>query len=252
MTLFAGKVALVTGGSSGIGQATAVAFAREGAKVVVGDLNVEGGEETIKLIQASGSDGLFVKTDVAREVDVKMLVETTVATYGRLDYACNNAGIEELPSPLTEQTEDTFDKIINVNVKGVWLGMKYQIPQMLQNGGGAIVNISSAAGLVGFPGLPIYSASKHAVIGLTKCIALEYAKSGIRVNSICPGAIQTPMLTNVSKASPEIVEGAVQMHPLGRIGQPEEIADGVVWLCSDKAAFITGHTLVIDGGYVIQ
>jgi NAD(P)-dependent dehydrogenase (short-subunit alcohol dehydrogenase family) len=252
MSQFTGKVALVTGGSSGIGRACAIAFAREGAKVVICDRNLEKGEETVKLVREAGSDGLFIQTDVAQEADVKAMVEDTITTFNRLDYACNNAGIEQFVTPITEQTAETFDQIMNINVKGVWLGIKYQIPQMLKNGGGAIVNISSTAGLVGFPGLAIYSASKHAVLGLTKCAALEYAKSGIRVNAICPGAIQTEMIERFAEVNPEMVEQIKQIHPIGRFGKPEEIADAVVWLCSDKASFMTGHSLAIDGGFVVQ
>ncbi len=180
MALFTGKVALVTGGSSGIGRATAIAFARKGASVVVASRRSEEGEETVKLVKEAGSDGLFVKTDVTQATDVEAMVEQTIRSYGRLDYAFNNAGIEQAPSPLVEQTEETFDQIIDINVKGVWLSMKYQIPQMLKNGGGAIVNMSSILGLVGAAGVPIYVASKHAVVGLTKAVALEYAKQGIR------------------------------------------------------------------------
>jgi NAD(P)-dependent dehydrogenase (short-subunit alcohol dehydrogenase family) len=252
MALFAGKVALVTGGSSGIGRACAIAFAREGAKVAICDRNLEKGEETVKLLREAGSDGLFIQTDVAKEADVKAMVEDTIATFNRLDYACNNAGIEQFAVPITEQTAENFDQIMNINVKGVWLGMKYQIPQMLKNGKGAIVNISSTAGLVGFPGLGIYSASKHAVLGLTKSVALEYAKSGIRVNAICPGAIETEMIERFAKVNPKLVEQIREIHPIGRFGKPEEIADAVVWLCSDKASFMTGHSLAIDGGFVVQ
>jgi NAD(P)-dependent dehydrogenase (short-subunit alcohol dehydrogenase family) len=252
MGLFVGKVALVTGGSSGIGRACAVAFAREGAKVVIGDRQVEQGEETIQMVKEAGSDGLFIKTDVAKEADIKMMVEKTIATYDRLDYACNNAGIQQLPTPLPEQTEETFDKIMNVNVKGVWLGMKYQIPQMLKNGSGAIVNISSVAGLIGFPSLGLYTASKHAVLGLTKSAALEYAKSGIRINAICPGGIKTEMMERVAQENPQMLEQVMQMHPIGRFGEPEEIAHSVIWLCSNQASFVTGQSLAVDGGYVTQ
>lgn len=247
MTLLSGKVAIVTGGSSGIGRASAIAFAREKAMVVVASRREDEGQETVRLIKEVGSDGFFVKTDVAKEADVKAMVEKTIQAYGRLDYAFNNAGIEQLPTPLVEQTEETFDKVMNINVKGVWLSMKYQIPQMLKNGGGAIVNMSSVAGLIGTPTLSIYVASKHAVLGLTKSIALEYAKSGIRVNAVCPGYIQTEMVERFDR---QMQEQIVQMHPIGRAGQPEEIAEAVVWLCSDKASFVTGHSLTLDGGYV--
>jgi NAD(P)-dependent dehydrogenase (short-subunit alcohol dehydrogenase family) len=253
MAAFTGKVAIVTGGSAGIGRATAVAFAREGAKVVVASRRVEEGEETVHLIRQAGSDGLFIKTDVAKAADVRTMVEKTVATYGRLDYAFNNAGVvEPKPGPLVEQTEEAFDQIVNVNVKGVWLSMKYEIPEMLKHGGGAIVNMSSVAGMVGFPGVGIYVASKHAVIGLTKTAALEYSKSGVRVNAVNPAAIETDMLAHVTGGNAEAMAQMGAMHPIGRIGKPEEVADAVIWLCSDKASFVTGHSLLVDGGLTAQ
>jgi len=252
MALFTGKVALVTGGSSGIGRATAIVFARKGASVVVASRRAEEGEETVKLVKEAGSDGFFVKTDVTQAADVEAMVEQTIRSYGRLDYAFNNAGIEQAPSPLVEQTEETFDHIIDINVKGVWLSMKYQIPQMLKNGGGAIVNMSSIAGLVGMAGVPIYVASKHAVVGLTKSVALEYAKQGIRVNAVSPGAIETDMFDRFVKDHPQAREQMMAMHPLGRAGKSEEIANAVVWFCSDEAAFVTGQTLALDGGFTAQ
>ena len=252
MALFTGKVALVTGGSSGIGRATAILFARKGALVVVASRRAEEGEETVKLVKEAGSDGFFVKTDVTQAADVEAMVEQTMRSYGRLDYAFNNAGIEQTPSPLVEQTEEMFDQIIDINVKGVWLSMKYQIPQMLKNGGGAIVNMSSVAGLVGMAGIPIYVASKHAVVGLTKSVALEYAKQGIRVNAVSPGAIETDMFDRFVKDNPQAREQMIAMHPLGRAGKSEEIANAVVWFCSDEAAFVTGQTLALDGGFTAQ
>ena len=234
------KVAIVTGGNSGIGRATAVALAKEGVKVSIAARRAKEGEETVRLVKEAGSEGIFVKTDVANEDDVRSLVEKTVKTYGRLDYAFNNAGIEETMTPLVEQTSNVFDQIMNVNAKGVWLSMKYEIPQMIRTGGGAIVNTSSMAGLMGFPQTPIYVASKHAVLGLTKSAALEYAKSGIRINAVAPGGVET----DLSKRT-----GVVE-HPIGRIAYPEEIANAVVWLLSDKASFVLGHTLLVDGGYV--
>lgn len=251
MASLIGKVAIVTGGSSGIGKATAIAFAREGAKVVVASRREKEGQETVKQVQSAGSEGFFIKTDVSKETDVSAMVEKTIATYGHLDYAFNNAGIEQIPTPLVEQTEETFDQVMDINVKGVWLCMKHQIPQMLVSGGGAIVNMSSIAGMIGAPGLPIYVASKHAVLGLTKSVALEYAKEGIRINAVCPGMIETDLLDRAF-ANQEVKERLIAMHPIGRVGKPEEIAEAVVWLCSDKASFVTGQSLPLDGGYVAQ
>jgi NAD(P)-dependent dehydrogenase (short-subunit alcohol dehydrogenase family) len=244
------KVAIITGGSSGIGRATAVALAKEGVRIAIAARRVEGSEETVRLVKESGSDGIFVKTDVTNENDVKSLVEKTVKTYGRLDYAFNNAGIWEDLTPFVDKTSDTFDRIMNINVKGVWLSMKYEIPQMLKNGGGAIVNTSSVAGVISFPQNSIYVASKHAVLGLTKSAALEYAKSGIRINAVAPGTIETEMTESVLDSNAKIKEQLISMHPIGRIGKPEEIANAVVWLLSDKASFVTGHTLLVDGGMV--
>ena len=201
----------------------------------------------MRLVKEAGSEGIFVKTDVANENDVRSMVEKTVKTYGRLDYAFNNAGIEEMTTPLVDQTSEVFDQIMNVNVKGVWLSMKYEIPEMIRAGGGAIVNTSSGAGVVGYPQQPIYIASKHAVLGLTKSAALEYAKSGIRINAIAPGVTETEMVERVDK---QLIESLKSITPIGRIGDPQEIANAVVWLLSDKASFVLGHTLLVDGGIV--
>ena len=247
-----GKVALVTGAGSGIGRQTALAFAREGAQVVVSDIVVEGGEETVQQITAAGGQATFVKVDVAQAGQVKALVNTAVETYGRIDCAFNNAGIEGGVKPTIDCTEEEFDRTIAVNLTGVWLCMKYEIQQMLSQGGGTIVNTASAAGLVGFPGLPDYVASKHGVVGLTKTAALEYAKSGIRVNAVCPGVIQTPMVERGAQLSPGFDELAVSMEPVGRFGQPSEVGEAVVWLCSDAASFVTGIPMQVDGGLVAQ
>ncbi|HLB89591.1 MAG: SDR family oxidoreductase [Deltaproteobacteria bacterium] len=247
-----GKIALVTGGSSGIGRASALAFAREGAKVVVADVTAEGGQETVRLIKEAGGEARFLKVDVARAAEVETLITQTVAAYGRLDCAYNNAGIEGAFVSTTEYPEADWDRVLAINLKGVWLCMKYEIAQMLQQGGGAIVNTASGAGLVGVAGLSAYVASKHGVVGLTKTAALEYAKAGIRVNAVCPGVIQTPMVARLTSQRPEMAEALVAAEPMGRTGKPEEIAEAVVWLCSEAASFVTGHAMSVDGGYVAQ
>jgi NAD(P)-dependent dehydrogenase (short-subunit alcohol dehydrogenase family) len=247
-----GKVALVTGAASGIGRATALLFAREGAKVVVADVTVDGGEETVGMIANAGGQAIFVKTDVSSASDVQALVSRTVETYGRLDYACNNAGIEGVLAPTAECTEENWDRTIDINLKGAWLCMKYEIPEMLKVGGGAIGNMSSVAGLVGFPNLPAYCASKGGMNLLTKGAALEYATRGIRVNAICPGVIRTAMVERVCAGSAEVEAQFTAMEPVGRMGTPDEVAEAVVWLCSDAASFVTGVTLPVDGGFVAR
>ena len=249
---FEGKVALVTGGSSGIGRATASAFAGEGANVVVADVLVEGGGETVRMIKEAGGEAIFVKTDVSKATEVEALIKKIVETYGRLDCAINNAGIEGTMAPTADCTEENWDRTININLKGVWLCMKYEIPQMLKQGGGAIVNMASVAGLVGLQGLPAYCASKGGVVQLTRTAALEYARAGIRVNAVCPGVIRTPMVDRLIAAQPEMEEALTAMEPVGRTGKPEEVAEAVVWLCSDAASFVTGHAMVVDGGFVAQ
>jgi NAD(P)-dependent dehydrogenase (short-subunit alcohol dehydrogenase family) len=252
MLSFTGKVALVTGGTQGIGRACALAFAREGAKVVVTGRGADAGQETVRLIKDAGGDANFVRADVSREADVKHMIESTLKSYGRLDFACNNAGIEQDIQPLQDQTEETFDRIMNTNVKGVWLSMKHEIPAMLLTAGGAIVNLTSVAGVIGMSGLDVYVASKHAVIGLTKTAALAFGKSNIRVNAVGPAAIQTPMFDRFTHGDAKMLSAFANLHPIGRIGQPEEVAEAVVWLCSDKASFVTGHTLMVDGGFTAQ
>jgi len=245
------KVAIITGGSTGIGRASAVALAKEGVKVAVAARRIKEGEETVHLVKEAGSDGIFLRTDVTNEDDVRSLVEKTVKVYGRLDYAFNNAGIEEAMTPLVEQTSNIFDQIMSINVKGIWLSMKYEIPEMIRNGGGgAIVNMSSAAGVMGFPQMPVYIASKHAVLGLTKSAALEYASSGIRINAIAPGGVETDMAKRLADDNHQFLDTLTSIHPIGRIAQSEEIANAVVWLLSDKASFVLGHTLLVDGGAV--
>jgi NAD(P)-dependent dehydrogenase (short-subunit alcohol dehydrogenase family) len=252
-TPMGGKVALITGGSTGIGRATALAFADAGARVVLANPhNVAAGEALARLIHERGGQALFVQADVTRADEVAGLVAQTVEHFGRLDYAFNNAGVGGPPASVVDTDEANWDMVLDVNLKGVWLCMKYQIPAMLRFGGGAIVNTSSAGGLVGTPGLAAYTASKHGVVGLTKVAALEYAQSGIRVNAVCPGVIHTSMIDQVREIAPEVVDMLVARHPIGRIGTPEEVAAAVVWLCSDAASFITGTALSIDGGAVSQ
>lgn len=247
---FQDKVAIVTGGSFGIGKATAILFAQRGAKVAVVDWKED--QEVLQDIQAAGGEAIFIKCDVSKESEVRSMVEQTVDSFGRIDYAFNNAGIEGASAPTHETTEENFDNVIGVNLKGVWLCMKYEIPYMLQNGKGAIVNCSSIAGLIGFPNIPAYTASKHGVIGLTKTAALEYATSGIRVNAVCPGVIQTPMIDRFIEKNKTTREAMASGEPVGRFGKPEEIAEAAIWLCSDASSFTTGHALVADGGWVAQ
>ena len=250
---FGGKVAMVTGAGSGIGRATALAFAREGAKVVVADIVVNGGEETERIIRDSGGEAIFAKTDVTAASQVEALINTAVQTYGRLDCAANTAGITQPVAPTHELQEDIWDSVITINLKGVWLCMRYQIRQMLHQGGGAIVNISSSVGLWATPNLPAYTASKHGVNGLTKAAALENARKGIRVNAVCPGATQTPMIKRFVADSPDhTLEVMADKSPMGRLGTPEEQAAAVIWLCSDAASFVTGTILSVDGGQVAE
>jgi NAD(P)-dependent dehydrogenase (short-subunit alcohol dehydrogenase family) len=252
MKEFEGKVALVTGGGSGIGRATALAFARRGAQVVIGDRDVQRGEETVSIISDAGGTASFRETDVLVAPQVEALVDHAIAKYGRLDAAFNNAGIEGDVRSLVEQTEANYDSVMDVNVKGVWLSVKYEIPRMLEQGGGAIVNCSSVAGVIGFPGIGIYVASKHAVIGLTKTAALEYSAKGIRINAVNPGLINTEMAERLAAGIGTSKEELAPLHAIGRIGRVEEVADVVLWLCSDKASFITGHSLIVDGGFTAR
>ncbi|MEY4012809.1 MAG: hypothetical protein RIT22_1933 [Bacteroidota bacterium] len=244
------RVALVTGGSFGIGKATALAFAKNGAKVVIADW-IEN-PETLDSIKKLGGDAIFVKCDVSNEKNVKALLKKTISTYGRLDYAFNNAGIEGKSASIHECSEENWDKTININLKGIWLCMKNEIPEMLKQGKGVIVNCSSVAGLVGYQGLPAYVASKHGVIGLTKTAALEYANLGIRVNAVCPGVIQTPMIDRLTGKKKELIEQFTALEPMKRFGRAEEIANTVIWLCSEEASFVTGIAMPVDGGFVAQ
>jgi len=240
-----GRVALVTGAGMGIGRAVALAFANEGASVVVADTNANAGKETVELVEKAGSKAIFVLCDVSKGEDVKAMVETTVKQFGRLDFACNNAGIHNpLPEKLAELDENMWDRVIAVNLKGVMFCMKHEAPVMLKQAAGVIVNISSLAGLFCEPGSYAYTAAKHGVIGLTKAAAFEYAKTGVRVNAVCPGVIETPMLISSPE---EVKQMLLAMFPMGRFGKPEEVAAAVIYFCSDLAGFVTGTTISLDG-----
>jgi NAD(P)-dependent dehydrogenase (short-subunit alcohol dehydrogenase family) len=249
MKTYQNKVVLVTGAGSGIGKASALAFGREGASVIVSDINEDAGMKTVVAIKNCFGEATFIKCDVSKDLEVKNLIESSIKKYGKIDCAFNNAGIEEHSTSTLECTEETWTKILDTNLKSVWLCLKYEILSMLKTGGGSIVNCSSIAGLVGFPNIPAYVASKHGVIGLTEATSLEFAKKNIRVNSVCPGPIHTPMLERLSK---EQEKELAEKDPMGRIGTPEEIAETVLWLCSDKASYITGQSMAIDGGWVVQ
>jgi NAD(P)-dependent dehydrogenase (short-subunit alcohol dehydrogenase family) len=272
------RVSLITGGASGIGRAAALVFAREGARLVIADVDLSGGEETVALVKQRGGEALFVCCDVARAAEVEQLIQEVVMTFGRLDCAFNNAGVDGDTAPTAECTEENWDKTLAVNLKGVWLCMKYEIQQMLKQGSGAIVNTASVAGLVAERGLPAYAAAKGGVIQLTRTAAVEYASAHIRVNALCPGAVDTPMLrrsaaqkrlANMNPGAPvpplveRLVDAAIGsplvqkgmlsfLQPMGRVGRPEEIAEAAVWLCSDAASFVTGHAFPVDGGLTAQ
>lgn len=247
-----GKVAIVTGAGSGIGRAAALAFAGEGARVVAADVLVDGGEETVKLVRDSGGQAIFVKTDVSRAEDVKSMVDKTIETFQRLDCAFNNAGISGGYTSVSRCSEDSWDRMIAINLKGVFLCMKYELPRMLKSGGGSIVNTASIAGIVGDGGHPAYAASKHGVVGLTRTAAIQYAGAGIRVNAVCPGVIRTPMTEQLFNQSPELKTLMVSQQPINRLAEAEEVARVVVWLCTDEASFITGHPLPVDGGFLAK
>lgn len=247
---FKGKTALITGTTFGIGKATALAFAKEGANIVLSDWMED--EDTLAQIKALGVEAIFVKCDVSKEEDVKNLIDKAVEKFGSIDYAFNNAGIEGQPALTHKCTNENWDKVININLKGLWHCMKYQIIQMLDQGSGAIVNNASIAGLVGFQNTPAYVASKHGVVGLSKTAALEYARSNIRVNAICPGVIKTPMIDRFTGKNKEVERQFAEAKPIGRLGEPEEVASAVLWFCSEGASFVTGQALAVDGGWVAQ
>jgi NAD(P)-dependent dehydrogenase (short-subunit alcohol dehydrogenase family) len=245
-----GRVALVTGGSAGIGRAAAMAFAQEGVHVVLCDLHEEQGADTVRLIGGLGKEAEFRSVDVSDADAVEGLVYDIVKQHGRLDFAFNNAGIEGELATTADCSEANWDRTLEVNLKGVWLCMKYELQQMVERSTGSIVNCSSVAGLVGFPRLPAYVASKHGIVGLTRTAALEYAKSGVRINAVCPGVIHTAMIDRIVQTDPELDLTAAE--PVGRMGSPQEVADAVLWLCSDRASFVTGQAIAVDGGWVAQ
>src|SRR5204863_4862224 len=250
---FTGKVAFVAGAANGIGRAAALAFAREGASVVVADVSEQGNRETVRLIEGQGGRAVAVRCDVSRAEDVKAALDKTVDAFGRLDFAFNNAGVEQKKlAPVAELDEEEWDRIHNIDLRGVFLCMKYEIPLILKQGGGAIVNTSSGAGVIGIKGSPAYTAAKHGVIGLTRAAALDYAARNLRVNAVCPGYIDTPMMGRFTGGTPEGVAKVTSEEPMGRMGRPEEIASAVLWLCSDGGAFTVGHALVVDGGQTVQ
>jgi len=249
MGKFDGKVALVTGAASGIGRASAQAFAREGASVIVADIQFDAGRETVRLIEEAGGEAKFIEADISKATQAESLVDGATRAWGRLDYAHNNAGVLGTAKPTHEIDEADWDRLLAINLKGVWLCMRYEVPRLLEQGGGAIVNTSSTAGIVGIQALAAYTASKHGVAGLTKAAALDYAKLNIRVNAVCPGGVDTPLIHNIEH--PESFPPQA-MPAMKRLGTPEDIANAVIWLCSDDASYVTGHLMVVDGAMTVQ
>ncbi len=245
------RIALVTGAASGIGRATAIVLANEGATVVVSDINIVDGEETAHLLTTAGHQAIFIPCDVTRAIQVESMVRRTISTFKRLDYAVNNAGVGGDMTPTDLREEATWDMILGINLKGVWLSMKYELAPMLDQSYGSIVNVASAAGLVGFRYASAYAASKHGVVGLTRSAALEYARKNIRVNAVCPGFTETPMVAGMTDTNPKMVEANINAIPMRRLGTPEEIAQAILWLCSDDSSFVTGHAMAVDGGTVV-
>ena len=250
---FSGKAAFITGGASGIGRAAALAFAREGASVALADFSEAGNQETARLVEAQGGRAIALRCDVSKEADIKAALEQTTAAFGRLDFAFNNAGIEpKRPFPAADYPVEEWDRIFEVDLRGVFLCMKHEIPLILRQGGGAIVNTSSGAGVIGIKGSPAYTAAKHGIVGLTRAAALDYAAQNLRINAICPGYIDTPMMGRFTGGTEEGRAKVIAEEPAGRMGKPEEIAAAVIWLCSEGAAFMVGHAMVVDGGQTVQ
>ncbi len=250
--LLEGKVALITGGGSGIGRAAAVLFSNEGATVIVANRKAENGHETVRMIKEAGGEATYIQTDVSKKKDIETLLSAIVQKYGRLDCAFNNGGIDGKPAPIVDCEEEDWDEIININMKGTFLLMKYEIRQMLKQGHGSIVNMSSICGVVARPNRCAYTASRHGIVGLTKTAALEYSSRGIRINAVSPGSIRTDIFYRSTKGNPEKEKMYAQVHPIGRIGEPEEVAHAALWLCSDASSFVAGHSLFVDGGFTIQ
>ncbi len=249
---FEGRAVIVTGAAAGIGRSTAIAFASRGAKVLLSDVNEKVGNEAAEAAAKAGGEAQFIRADVSDATQVQQMVQRCLSAYGSLDCAVNNAGIEGDQASTSDCSQENWERVLAINLTGVWLCMKYEIPPMLDGGGGAIVNMSSVAGLVGFPNLPAYVAAKHGVVGVSRAAALEYAERGIRVNAICPGVIRTEMVERVTKGDPETERAYAEMAPAARMGTPEEIAEAIVWLCSEAASYVTGHPLVADGGLVVR